>query len=265
MQLEEKGPLSGKTICITRSLEQSQGMAELIKKRGGIPFLFPTVKQIAVDLSEEEILLLRGLSDKDWIILTSANGVRFFLEALKKAEVDIEKAGFSIACVGPQTSAAASSAGLKVILVPDEFTGMSLAETIKKSVPVGSRIVYPRPEKISKDLKNELEQAGYNFDEIVVYRTVPDNSYVEEAVSAFSSGTIDAVTFTSGSTVRNFLALLQPHIDVFQALESVVVAVIGPSTKKAAEKLDIRVDVMPEDYTVVAMLDALEKYFSGKI
>jgi uroporphyrinogen-III synthase len=257
--------LSGKVICITRAFEEAQKMAELVKKRGGIPFIFPTVKQEFVAPADEELEKLKNINDYETVIFTSANGVRFFLKAAELA--GISSSGFKgkIACVGSQTAAFAASVGLTCGIMPDEFLGVSLAEIIKRSVPKGARILYPRPRKVSRDLKQMLEPEGYKVDEVIVYETVPDGRNREEAGKKLRNGEIDALTFTSGSTVRFFVEILKDELNLNSALNGVIVAVIGPSTKKAAEKLGIRIDVVPEEFTVPSMLDALEKAFLKQV
>lgn len=253
--------LEGKVICITRSLKQAEKSAELVRKRGAVPFLFPVVKQVPVELTDEDLDLLKNLNAYDALIFTSANALKFFAAAAEKHGITLEEVDAEIACVGPQTAAAAAELGFRVSLMPDEFVGSSLAEVIKKGLHQGAKILYPRPKKVSHDLKKELEPLGYQVDEVIIYETVPDDSFVENALSAFEAKKIDAVTFTSGSTVKYFVELLKDRIDLEKALEGVLVAVIGPSTERAAQKFGIRVDVVPAEYTFIGMLNALEKAF----
>lgn len=256
-------PLQGKVICITRSFEQAKKTAELVKKRGAIPFLFPVVKQVPVEENfgfVEDKLRENGY---DYIVFTSANAIRFFAQLLEKRGFQIQDLKAKIACVGPQTASQAEILGLEVFLVPDDFLGVSLVDALKKTIPSSAKILYPRPEKVSHDLKEDLEKEGFFVDEVIIYKTIPDDSFVDEAIRAFSEERVDVVTFTSGSTVKFFLKLLEGRLDLESLLEKITVAVIGPSTKKAAEKLGLRVDVVPDNYTFVGILDALEKYFSS--
>lgn len=263
MSENRESALSGKVICITRAFEEAMKMAELVKKRGGIPFIFPTVKQEFVFPSDEELEKLKRIYEYETLIFTSANGVRFFLRAAELAGISKSDFKGKIACVGSQTAAFAASVGLTVSIMPDEFLGVSLAEIIKRTVPKGARLLYIRPKKASKDLKKMLEPVGYEVDELIVYQTVPDGRNKDEAVKKFMNKEIDVLTFTSGSTVRYFVKILEDELDIRSALNSVIVAAIGPSTKKIAESLGIKIDVMPDEYTVPSMLDALEKVFSG--
>jgi uroporphyrinogen-III synthase len=257
-----KSALEGKVICITRSIEQAEKSAELVKKRGGIPFLFPVIKQVPINLGKSEKNILKNLDSYNYLIFTSANALKFFALALEKVGLVPNEIKAEIVCVGPQTAAKASVLGLETTLLPNEFLGTSLIEVIKKSIPSESKLLYPRPKKVSHDLKKELEPYGYSVDEIIIYETVPDDSFVDRVIRAFEAKEIDAVTFTSGSTVKYFVELLKEKIDLEQALEGVLVAVIGPSTEKAAQKYGIRVDIVPEEYTFIGILDALEKAFS---
>lgn len=260
----EASALSGKVICITRSLNQAKKSAELVKKRGGIPFIFPVVKQEPVELSAQDRDKLLNLDSYDYLVFTSANAVRFFKSAAESLGVSLNDLKVEVACVGPQTHAQAEIFGMNVSVVPDEFLGATLAGVLKKTMKPGARILYPRPERVSRDLKSELRVSGFQVDELVLYRTVPDGSFVDEAEKEFKSGQIHAVTFASGSAVKCFCSLLSSRLDLSEVLERVLVAVIGPSTLKAAEKSGIKVDVIPDEYTFPAMLDALEKAFAAR-
>jgi len=257
----KNSPLEGKVICITRSLKQAKKSAELVRKRGAIPFLFPVVKQVPVQLTDKDLNVFKNLNHYEALVFTSANALKFFAAAADKHGVLLDEIDAEIACVGPQTAAAAAELGLNVSFMPDEFVGFSLAEVIKKGLRQGAKILYPRPKKVSHDLKKELEPLGYQVDELIIYETVPDNSFVDDAVNAFKAKKINAVTFTSGSTVKYFVELLKGKMELEKVLDEVLVAVIGPSTEKAAQKYGIRVDVVPEEYTFIGMLDALEKAF----
>lgn len=260
----KSSPLEGKVICITRPLEQAKKSAELVKKRGAIPFIFPVTKQVEVDLDSDARNRLLSLKNYDCLIFTSANAVRFFVKAALAHGIQPSSLEMEVACVGPQTHAQAELYGMSVSVLPDEFLGVSLVEVLKKSLVPGSKLLYPRPEKVSTDLKSALESEGFFVDEIILYKTVADDSFVDSALEAFQKGEVDAVTFASGSAVRYFYELLSARADVKELLNDVLIAVIGPSTKKVAEKYGLKVDVVPDEFTFSGMLDSLENAFKNK-
>lgn len=261
--MEAGNPLKDKTIVITRALEQAAGFAELLEKEGAVPFLFPTIRLETVFPSEGEIDRLRQTGQFDVILFTSANAVKHFFAVLDKSKIDVKKTQAEIAAVGPSTAAYLSSMGLSVSIVPDEYIAGSLKDLIIKTIPRSSRILIPRAEKVSREIGRELAVEGYDVTELVVYRNVADESRVDSAVEYFSRHHIDAVTFTSGSTARNFVRLLENRIDLRKFFSHTAVAVIGPSTASVCRQLGLRVDVMPEDYTIPGLVDALKSFFAS--
>ena len=257
--------LAGRTIMVTRALDQSAGFAKQLETRGAIPFLFPTIKTVPVDLDADAVDALRNLSMFDCVVFTSANGVRYFFEALERAGVDPGALEFvEVASVGTATAAALTTRGVTVSIIPEQFIAESLAEALAEQLPPASRILIPRPRKTRETLGPELVERGFDVREIVLYETVPDDSRVDAAAQALRAGRIDAITFTSGSTARNFVNLLRERIDLEAILEHVVVAVIGPATARVAEDVGLRVDVMPDENTTAAMIEALEKHFRAR-
>lgn len=259
----KSAPLKGKTIVITRALDQAHGFAELLKKEGANPFLFPTIKLETVYPDEDELRALKNPDSFDLILFTSANAVRHFFAVLEKSGMDAASLEADVAAVGPSTAALLSSLGFNVSIIPDEYLAGSLKEAVVKAIPRGSRLLIPRARKVSREIGSELREEGYVVTEMVVYQNVPDRSRVEEAVQFFTEKNVDAVTFTSGSTARNFVTLLENRLNLDEFFAATAVAVIGPSTAKVCEKLGIRVDVIPEDYTVPGLIDALKSYFAS--
>ena len=108
-----------------------------------------------------------------------------------------------------------------------------------------------------------LKALGAEVDEVAVYRNVPPPLSAEQFRDILAGSGADAVTFSSGSTVKNFTALF-PGGEAPGLLEGVVVACIGPVTADAAREKGLKVDVMPEEYTLAALADALEGYYENR-
>jgi len=240
--------LAGRRVVVTRAREQAGATCDALNRHGAEPVLFPTIAFQRVDAD------LEPLSSYDWVLFTSVNGVRFFLEQLDSVERAEWPTALRIAAVGPVTHAALVARGIPVHAVPDTFRAEALGAALGDLT--GSRVLLPRANIARPELVSTLERAGAVVHDVAVYRTVPAEPDVA-ALAALRRG-VDAVTFTSPSTVQNFLALLGDEGRAL--LAGVVVAAIGAVTAEAARKEGIRVDVEPDTYTTDALVEALARH-----
>ena len=188
-----------------------------------------------------------------WLVFTSANGVAaFFDRGVVPAGLDARAlAGLRIAAIGPGTAAALAERGLRTDLLPERFVAESLLEAFPAPEPGGERVLLARAEKARDVLPAGLSERGYAVDVLAVYRTVAatPNPDVLERVRR---GEVDALTFTSSSTVANLCDLLG-EVRSPQPL----VASIGPVTSKTALERGLRVDVEAAEHTIDGLVDAL--------
>ena len=204
------------------------------------------------------------LASYDWIIFTSANGVRFFFERLKALGKDIRVLhGIKLATVGPATSKKLEDMGLSPDYEPQEYRGEGLIEGFKKIDLEGARILIPRAEVAREILPDELSRLGADVTVAPAYRTVLAEPPGEEIKKAIMAQKVDVLTFTSGSTAKNFVKLL-PDIDLKQALEKTLVACIGPIAAKTVEALGFKVDIVPEEYTVPGLVKSIAEALHKK-
>lgn len=253
--------LSGKVVMVTRSAEQAEGFAKLLQKEGAVPFLFPTIKTVPVAPDKETKEALTDLESFDVVVFASVNSVRWLLSMLDKENIEFPE-GIKIAAVGAATAAYLSSLGYTVDIIPSEYIAESLVDAVGRQLPPGGKVLIPRAKVTREVVGPELKKRGFSVSEVITYETIPDDSQVNEAVEALEREMVDAVTFTSGSTVKNFYQLLSGKIDIGKALNGVVIAVIGPITAKAVEEVGLEVNVIPEEYTMPGMIEALKAYFS---
>jgi len=165
--------------------------------------------------------------------------------------------------VGSATAARLEAAGVRVDLVPREFRGEGLADAFREAeVCHGCRVLIPRALEAREILPATLRELGCEVDVVPVYRTVPaepDHAVLDR----IRTGTVDAVTFTSGSTVRNFVTLLDKvGLDAGKQMEQLVVASIGPVTTEALRKRGFEPDVEASESTMPALAEALGAYYS---
>ncbi|MEW6181824.1 MAG: uroporphyrinogen-III C-methyltransferase [Bacillota bacterium] len=257
----EQGPLFGRRIVVTRSREQASVLSEAISALGGEAFEFPTIRIEPPESWEGLDTAIRKAGTYDWVIFTSVNGVSMFYRRLRELGCDIRAFNRAhIASIGPGTRAALEERGLVVEYTPQEFKAEAVAEGLKTLMPAGARVLLPRADIAPDSLPRALAEAGYLADNIAAYRTAPERRSAGLLREMLASGAVDAVTFTSSSTVTNFVAALGP--DTPGLLEKTAVASIGPVTSDTARKACLTVDVQADRYTIPGLVEALVEFFT---
>jgi uroporphyrinogen III methyltransferase/synthase len=243
----ETRPLFGRSVVVTRAREQASELRRRLEELGAEVLELPAVAIEPVDFE------LPPLDRYRWLVFTSANGVTAFFERGLAADgLDARAlAGLRLAVIGPGTAAALAARGLRADLVPERFVAESLLDSFPAPAADGERVLLARAEQARDVLPEGLAERGYTVDVLAVYRTVtaqPD----PEAVERVRRGAVDALTFTSSSTVTNLCDLLG-GVPAPQPL----VASIGPVTSKTAMERGLRVDVEAGEHTVDGLVDAL--------
>ena len=184
--------------------------------------------------------------------------MRFFFQRLKEIQQDIRNLkDVRIYTIGPKTAEAVQELGMLVDVVPDEFVAESLLESIKDIK--GKRFLIPRAKVAREVLPVKLREMGAQVDVAPAYQTILPGLKSDPLAKRLKSGAIDFLTFTSSSTVKNFLALTGEPL--LPEIKKTRIACIGPITAKTAEDAGLKVDILPEEYTVASLLDAIEDYF----
>ncbi len=260
------GALAGKRILITRPRAQARAIIRRLTSLGAVPVVFPTIEIAGPeDLSSwpkppglgNLDRAIKSLSSYAWVIFTSANGVAYFWRRLKALGKDrLVFTGIRVAAIGPATRRALRQRGVQPDFMPDEF----VAEAIPPGLGDvrGQRILLPRADIARPALFHELEKAGAIPQEIAVYRTLPANPSQDE-LAELERG-IDVATFTSSSTVSNFINILGER--AAGLLKGAVIACIGPVTAETAHSLGLTVDVVATKYTADGLVDALVEYYT---
>jgi uroporphyrinogen III methyltransferase / synthase len=260
----EARPLLGRRVLVTRPRAQASALAARLEDLGAEVVVFPT---IAIGPAPDPAALDRAVVEArryDWIVFTSANGVRVFFERMAALSRDVrELARARIAAIGPETAAALEQRLVRPAVVPEEYRAEGLLDALGGADVDGRRMLLPRAAGARMILPDTLRARGAVVDEVIAYAAVrPDDADVDGLRSALDAGEIDVVTFTSSSTVENFAALLGS-----QTLASIgragrpLVACIGPVTATTAQRLGLHVDVVPPTYTVAALTQALVARF----
>jgi uroporphyrinogen III methyltransferase/synthase len=253
--------LSGRTVVVTRAPEQAGELSRLLRERGAVPVEIPTIEIVPPASWEEADRAIDRLPGYDWVVLTSANGVKWFLGRVKERRGDLAcLRGVKICAVGPKTRELLTREGLTVDFVPTKYRAEALVEEAGEEAWRGKRILLPRAAEGRDVIPEAMKGFGAQLDLVTVYRTVPSPAGREKARALLQEGKADAITFTSGSTVTNFASLFEPG-ELPALLGPVAVVSIGPVTTEAAHAAGLRVDATADGATLPALVDALEKHF----
>jgi len=254
-------PLAGRTVLVTRPQGQAQRLTRALAAQGARTVEVPAICIQPPDSWEPlDAAIRRG--DYDWVIFTSANGVRSFWERVEACGRGADWfEGRRVAAIGPETAKLLESRGVKVDLVPDEYVAEALVACLRDATPLpGRRVLLPRAEVARDVLQEALRAEGAVVDQVVAYRTVAA-APSDELLRLLASGQVDAVTFTSSSTVRSFLAMLEGKgLD----LAGLTVACIGPITAATAREVSLTPAVVATTYTAEGLVDALSAYYAEK-
>ncbi len=245
--------LAGKRIVITRPRAQAGDLAAKLEKLGARVIEFPTIEiQPAADYGPLDGALAR-IGSYDWLIFTSANGVRFFLERLALAALNIDAVRARICAIGPATRTEAENAGLRVELMPAEYVAESLVRAFEGHGLEGKRVLLPRAAVARDVVPAELRRRGAEVDVVEAYRTgIPAGAPAQARRIFASDPRPDWIAFTSSSTVTNFV-----RIAGAAALEGVRVATIGPVTSATAREHGIAVTVEARTFTTDGVIEAI--------
>jgi uroporphyrinogen III methyltransferase/synthase len=261
----DERPLFGKRILITRPRDQAAELSDRIEALGGEPVEASMIRIAPPDDWGPLDEAVAAVGRYQWIIFSSVNAVDAFMNRLLASRHDLRALhGVRLCAVGTSTMDRLAARGLKVDLVPAEFRGeavvRALAETGNLS---GVDVLLPRADIGREVIGDELRKQGALVTEVVAYRTVvvdPEREGEPDIYRMLLERRIDVVTFTSPSAVRNFVTVLgaEPAADL---LRTTVVASIGPVTAEAASQFNIQTTIIPAQYTVPALVDAIVEHY----
>jgi len=252
-------PLFGKRILVTRSRRQASKLSSLVAERGASPVELPAIDIQPLAGYKELDDSITKLINYQWVIFTSTNGVEAFWQRLASLKMDSRSLGnLSVGAIGSATAEALAERGITADYMPQVYTGEGIIKGLKNRNISGKRILLPRADIADNELVYGLRGIGAEVDEVAAYRTVAAAEETAKAVKMVSSGEIDVITFTSSSTVTNFIAAFgeqKPHLD------NVTVACIGPKTKNTAVKAGLNVDILATEQTIPGLVEAIEEHF----
>ena len=273
--------LQARRVLVTRTREQASALSQQLSAAGALPLELPVIRIVPPrdwqPLDQALQALAHGLS-YDWVIFTSANGVKMVLARLQELGLTAEiLRGTRIATIGPATASALAAHGLSAALVPNEFIAESVARALRQDAQqrgttlADQHILLARAAEARQVLINELEREGAHVDVVAVYETVPvaqDDQRGREVIALLRQQQLDAITFTSSSTVQHFmhwLSQMAPDIALLLAYPGKqptrpLIACIGPITAQTARDYGLEVSVEALEYTTAGLVEALITY-----
>jgi len=249
----ERLPLFGTRIVVTRAKSPAELLTARLHTLGADVVELPTIEiRPAADYAPLD-RAIASLACYDWLIFTSANGVRFFMNRLDRSAADLRSLRARICAIGPATRAAIEALHLKVDLMGKEYVAEGLLAAFEAHDLSGKRVLLPRA-AVARDLVPvELTRRGASVEVVEAYRTMIPEEATEQARELFHSDRKpDCITFTSSSTVQNFVTGAGAD-----ALDGVTVASIGPITSQTARSLGIEVTIEAKPYTIDGLIEAI--------
>jgi len=257
-------PLSGKKILITRSREHASRFAALLREYGAEPIEVPTIQSVPPSSWEPLGRALAAIRAYDWLIFTSVTGVQAFFARFDVHMGEItDLQGLNVCAIGPATANALRARGIEVDVMPPEYRAEAVVQSLSALPIAGKRLLVPRASVARDVLPRALAACGARVDVVEAYRTVlPSDSLAPDTRRLITQGAIDVVTFTSSSTVTNFVTLMG-EADLPHLLRAAVIACIGPITADTVRSYGGTPTIISDEYTIPGLARAIVGYYEG--
>lgn len=247
--------LSGKKILVTRARTQASILAKKLEEQGAEVFQCPTIKIMPLDEYTQIDNELLAIEKYQWIVFTSVNGVKYFFERMKKSKIDIRKIKAKIAVIGDETKKALEEKGIMVDYRPTIYTSEELAKGLKKFIVYGDNILLARADIADKKIIQTFKASGAVCTDLVVYKTVIDERYKSKLITLLKEEKLDYITFTSSSTVENFIKLL--GTENIPLLENIKIICIGPVTAEKTKQYGLKNTFVSKIYTIDGIIETI--------
>jgi uroporphyrinogen III methyltransferase / synthase len=249
----EDRPLFGRRIVVTRTRQQAGALSTRLRSLGADVTELPTIKIAPPENLMEFGELVRDSFQYDWVVFTSPNGVTAFFDLFFKLYDDARALGNArIAAIGPGTAKRVKDFHLAVDLQPEEAVAERLVEAFQQHESVENlKFLLVRAANARDVLPKRLTQLGAIVDEAIAYRTVPETDDITGAKKRFTHEGADLITFTSSSTVENFVAMKLPWP------QGIKTASIGPITSATMQQAGLKIDVEATQHDIDGLVDAI--------
>ncbi|MDH3726338.1 MAG: uroporphyrinogen-III C-methyltransferase [Myxococcales bacterium] len=254
-------PLFGKRVLVTRAVQQAGSLAQLLRDEAAQPILAPTIRfEPPLDPGPLRDAMTH-LDCYGWILFTSSNTVDAVFTEMRRTGLDARAMGNTKVCaIGAKTRDALAQHGLRADLVPQDARAEGIVEALRSELAEGIRILLPRAEVGREVLPDALRKQGGEVDVVPAYRTLPPEPREAERIRALvDPKEIDAVLFTSSSTVQNLVDVLGD--EAAQRLASVDLFSIGPITTRTAENLGLKIRATSPEQTIESLVATVRAYY----
>lgn len=257
-------PLKGKTIVITRTVEQSKESAENLSNLGANVIVFPTLEVIPPESWNEFDEIISKPHKIDFIVFTSAHAVMMYLKRCSERNAEVDYNRTKIVAVGNKTSAVCKENKIPVHIVPVKFSAEGVVNALSKYNLKHKTVFIPRSALGREELPRGLKELGATIKTIPVYNvSVPTGNYINASIEELQQANPDLFIFTSPSTFENFL-IINKIDDPSAYFENYDVAAIGPTTKNAIEKKMVNVNIMPDEFTIDGLIKKIIQHYRNK-
>ena len=252
----EGRPLFSKRIIVTRARAQASDLCEKLKDLGAEVIEFPVIKIVPPESYDALDNAIQNIENYDWIIFTSQNGVKHFLDRLYHLGKDVRSLYRAKICsIGPATSKELRNFGLIADYIPPKFVAEDLLAHFP-DIKEGSKILLPRVKEAREIIVEELTRRGYSVDLVTAYETIMEKP--EEGLKkTLEKQPVDFITFTSSSTVKNFVKIIE-ELNINKGIfNKTTVAAIGPITAKTAEEYGFKAEIIATQYTIEGLVEEI--------
>lgn len=251
----EQKPLFGKNIIVTRARTQSSRLLDIINDLGGNAIEVPAIKIKEVENNGLD-KAIENIKDYTTLVFTSENAVDIFFNKLFSLNKDIRSlSNLKIACIGNATAKAVKEKGIIADLVPEKFVAESLLELLKKNLTKEDKVLIPRAKEAREILVEGLKEVCF-VDEIKIYETLKEDSNKEDIFDILEKDNELFITFTSSSTVKNFVEIIGKE-NLALLKEKAKLVSIGPVTSKTIESFGLTVYKEAKEYTIDGVVEAI--------
>lgn len=220
----------------------------------------PTIKITGPENWEKVDQALMIIDRFDWIVFSSPNGARYFIERSKRKNIDLNNV--KIAVVGKKTATEVEKCDLKVTLVPEKFSAKDLLSTFDTINIQNKEILLPSSDLSRDELMKGLKDQGASVTRLITYRTLRQNEFGKEKIIInLFKDPVDCVTFFSPSAFHSFIDQLDAGSITKLSKSTIAIAAIGPTTAKAIENKGLKVSILPAESQEDSLIGALIDYY----
>ena len=248
-------PLFGKKIIVTRAREQASSLVEILEEEGAHVIEFPVIAITEPEDYSELDNAIKNIKKYNWIIFTSVNGVKFFLKRLRHHKKDVRiLEGINICAIGPKTAKIFENFGIVPDFIPKKYQAEYIIEGMLKLGIKGKKFLLPRAKVARKILPQKIKEQGGEIDVVTVYETKMPDTNKSEVIELLKNKKIDYITFTSSSTVKNFVEMIEKKLDL---LKNVKLVSIGPITSNTLRDYGLSPSIEAKKFTIEGIKEAI--------